>query len=686
MVATFIVPEIGLLALEGVLICNLLAMLLKYDSEKVRSGFYGFNGILFGAAIGFFFELTPFVIFLFFIFVVLTFFVSTALEHFLADTFNLPGLSLPFVMSFYVFLIFITNYNSIYYKGISFVEYEALSFIPDIVQTYFKSFALVLFQSSIISGILLTATVLFFSRVMFVNSVLAFVINYYFVHLIFPDVDSDVIILTSFNSILTSFALGGSLIIVSRKSIPLILVSAILIIIFTGFFEKLLIGYLLPVLVLPFNFVVLATIYSLKFRQKQSDLVLLYFKPGSPEENNYYHSMRSKRFDKFRKLFPELPVFGEWTISQGIDGDITHKDDWKYAWDFVIADEKGSEHSAEGIALEDYYCFGAPVASPLNGEVVRVIDNIPDNKIGEVNLKENWGNTVIVDHGEGLYSALSHLKMSSIKVKKGDSVRKGATIAQCGNSGRSPTPHLHFQFQLSDKLGAATYEFPFSHFIEKSNGSFELKTFDYPEQASRVLNVETHKSLKKAFEFQLNEKFNLEYELNGYKLNEKWEVKVDMQNNVYIESNKNAKAYLYAQEKVFYIANFIGNKNSSLYYFYLCASSVPLTFSEKINWTDYFPVYLTINGPAKYLSEIFLILYQPLKSTAQYRYKQRINGNKDFVIQCKLQNSGAGLFKFLNQNGSGELTISYDGFIKEFSFVNNGKEVKAKFKNSEDEQ
>lgn len=666
--ATFITPQIGLFALEGLLICNFLAIILKFDKEKIRNGFYGFNGILFGAATGYFFELSLFLLFLFLIFIVITFFLSVVLEHFLAFHFNLPGLSLPFIFSLYIFLIFITNYNTIFYKGINFVEYEFLSFLPQIVQLYLKSFSLIMFQSSILSGILLIFGVLFFSRILFFNSLIVFAANYYFVGIIFPNATSDIFVLTAFNAILTSFALGGSLIIVSRKSFLLILISSIMIIIFTGFFAKVLAGYFLPILVLPFNFVVLATLYSLRFRQESSDLVLLYFKPGSPEENYYYHTTQLKRFEKFKKLFPELPVFGEWTVSQGIDGAVTHKEDWKYAWDFVITDDKDKEYSNTGLALEDYYCFGTPVVAPLDGEVVRVIDNIPDNLIGETNLKENWGNSIIISHGEGLFSSLSHLKMNSIKVRKGDNIRKGQTIAQCGNSGRSPLPHLHFQFQLSDKLGAATYKFPISHYIEKNGTELQLKTFDYPEEGTKVRNIETHKILKRAFEFQLGEKSKIEFRMNGISHSETWEVKADMNNNVYLESSKNSKVYIYPKEKVFYLTDFIGNKKSALHYFYLTASSVPLTYNENMFWIDFFPISHTTNSFTKYLSEFLLMISPQLESKSLSTFHQKINGQSSFVIANSLNNKGRGIFRFYNLNGNGKLIINGEGEIKSFSY------------------
>ena len=71
--------------------------------------------------------------------------------------------------------------------------------------------------------------------------------------------------------------------------------------------------------------------------------------------NYYYHKNRSSRFDRFKFLFPELPFWGEWKITQAIDGEHTHKDDWRYAWDFVITDDADNEYSDSGDFLEDYF-------------------------------------------------------------------------------------------------------------------------------------------------------------------------------------------------------------------------------------------------------------------------------------------------------------------------------------------
>lgn len=55
------------------------------------------------------------------------------------------------------------------------------------------------------------------------------------------------------------------------------------------------------------------------------------------------------------------------------------------------------------------------------------------------------GNSVVIDHGEGIFSMYYHC--SVLKVKAGDRVKKGDLIALSGDSGRVSGPHLHFDFQ-----------------------------------------------------------------------------------------------------------------------------------------------------------------------------------------------------------------------------------------------
>lgn len=56
------------------------------------------------------------------------------------------------------------------------------------------------------------------------------------------------------------------------------------------------------------------------------------------------------------------------------------------------------------------------------------------------------GNTLVIDHGMGLFSVYMHL--SKIKVAPGETVSKGQVVGAVGMSGRATGPHLHLSVKL----------------------------------------------------------------------------------------------------------------------------------------------------------------------------------------------------------------------------------------------
>jgi murein DD-endopeptidase MepM/ murein hydrolase activator NlpD len=80
---------------------------------------------------------------------------------------------------------------------------------------------------------------------------------------------------------------------------------------------------------------------------------------------------------------------------------------------------------------------GTPIVAPNAGRVVLAEDLFLT------------GNTVVVDHGLGLYSLFAH--MSRLDVKAGDDVATGTPVGLVGATGRVTGPHLHW----SVRLGAA---------------------------------------------------------------------------------------------------------------------------------------------------------------------------------------------------------------------------------------
>lgn len=683
LLVSLLTPKVGFIGLFGVITANLIAYYLKFDLNKIRSGFYGFNGILFGAAVGYFYELTLTIVLLLPVFILITFFITAVIEHYLAIAFNLPGLSVPFIISFYVFSIFLQNYEGILYASHR-SNLELPFIIPESVSIFLKSLGLIILQPSVIAGMIILIAIFFFSRILFLISIISFVVNYYFIEIILPNNSENLLIVASLNSVLVGFALGASLVIPSRKSLFLAVISIIMTIITIGFLHQVFLTSKFPIFVLPFNFIVLLVIYSLKFRKDHTDLTLLYFKPGSPEENYYYHHNQKARFERFKNFSAELPFFGEWKVSQGFNGLYTHKDDWKHAWDFVVVDEYNKEYRNDGLKLEDYYCYDLPVVAPLDGEVVKIVDKIIDNPIGEVNIDKNWGNTIILKHFEDFYSAISHLKDGTFKVKVGDKIKKGTILAKCGNSGRSPYPHIHFQFQLTDKIGEKTFKYPFGIYIANSSNNKDLKIFDYPKEGNLVKNIETHKIIRNAFDFKLGNKFQFIYDYNDKKVEEEWEVKIDIYNLLYLENNFGEIAYFFVSDRVFYFTSYIGKKNSALYYFYLISPIVPFTYDKDLVWQTPYSITELNNTKLLYLNELLLLYKNFLSALGTISLSENEEKKNSFSLNTKIRINGTGLFSFIKTTDNGKIKIDENGFVSEITFKKNNKCIfNAKNKNLE---
>lgn len=79
---------------------------------------------------------------------------------------------------------------------------------------------------------------------------------------------------------------------------------------------------------------------------------------------------------------------------------------------------------------------GAPVMAPADGLVANVGDYFFN------------GNTVFIDHGQGLITAYMHL--SRTDVRAGQTVKKGESIGAVGATGRVTGPHLHWAVILNN--------------------------------------------------------------------------------------------------------------------------------------------------------------------------------------------------------------------------------------------
>jgi murein DD-endopeptidase MepM/ murein hydrolase activator NlpD len=82
---------------------------------------------------------------------------------------------------------------------------------------------------------------------------------------------------------------------------------------------------------------------------------------------------------------------------------------------------------------------GVDIAAPEGTEV----RSLRKGKVVFSGWREGYGNTVIIDHGDGMMSKYAHNKQNLVKA--GDEVDQATLIARVGSTGRSTGPHLHFE-------------------------------------------------------------------------------------------------------------------------------------------------------------------------------------------------------------------------------------------------
>lgn len=160
-----------------------------------------------------------------------------------------------------------------------------------------------------------------------------------------------------------------------------------------------------------------------------------------------------------------LPLSGEWLVANGgVTRQTSHSWDLpnqRYAYDFVkAADSLEGGSRCERQSLADFSAFGQPVLAPADGIVVCAQDGRRDYRFPGSGAVDMWcrdirGNHVLVQHRHDEFSLLAHLCKGSVSVVVGDSVRAGQKIGECGNSGHSTQPHLHFHVQDRPSFYAA---------------------------------------------------------------------------------------------------------------------------------------------------------------------------------------------------------------------------------------
>ena len=608
LLASFLRVELGAWGLAAVLMTNGLAGLAGLEKTMIREGLLGMNSLLVLLGLSLLYQGNSTFFLVFLAACLLTLLLSIMLMNWLGQ-FGLPILSAPFLIALWILMLAIrqyealeTNIGSIYllnelfsWGGTGLVAlYEKVSTLefPLLIAIYFKSLSAILFQGNIGTGILIALALLISSRISFTLSLLGYMTGFWFYWYVGADFSQLQYTNIGFNFILSSIAVGGFFFLPSWKTYLMAIVIAPLAALFIAAGFALLLPMQLPIYSLPFIGIVWLVLYSSHF---QNSLKPHFIKPAIqqyvPEKNLYAYRNYLQRFAQATYVKLGLPFYGEWYVSQGHDGKHTHLGDWGKAWDFEIRDGEGKNFRGEGNLPEHYYAYNLPILAPAAGTVVEVIDQVPDNPVGEVNLESNWGNAIVLQHAVGVYTMLGHLKPGSFQVEKGAFVEKGAVLAHLGNSGRSPVPHVHFQVQATPYVGSKTMTYPIGHYLKKKEDGLELVSYGIPRKGEALFNIYPTPLLESAFHFIPGQELHFHLEGPEGPVDFHWEVWTDAWNQTYLYCRgTNSLAYFVNDGAQIYFTSFKGDRRSFLYKFYLGAFRVLLGIYKKLDISDEVPL------------------------------------------------------------------------------------------------
>jgi hypothetical protein len=287
-----------------------------------------------------------------------------------------------------------------------------------------------------------------------------------------------------------------------------------------------------------------------------------------------------------------------------------------------------------------------------------------------VNTEKNWGNTIILNHLNGLFSQISHVKKDSFNVFIGQYVTKGTYLARCGNSGRSPEPHIHFQLQTVPTVGAKTLPYPIAYFVERMGTQRFLRISKVPTENSHISNVHVNELLSVAFYFYPGQKISLSKE-NGSSKTE-WEVRTDSFNRTHFYCSKtDSYAYFVYDGVMLYFTDFEGDHGSLLFQFYLAAYRQLLGYYDNIEVKDRVPL-IHFNHPVlQFFQDFFAPFYLFTKAnySSVFTYADNVYAPQKVMVRNTVE---ASIFNYRFKQINFEFELK-DHKIHKFSVHQNNR-------------
>jgi len=674
LIATMLSPIVGLSGLIGVLSVLLISRLAGFDVWDSKSGILAFNSLLVCLAFGYYIPInwmaqhTLLYLSLLVLISATTFILYIILNWFLNQWMHIPSMSLSFslvAVTLWLFLAHKGIFSTLLDHKVLLTNYDPA--LPVFLKGYFHSMGSLLFMPYTIAGILVAIALFLSTRIGFILSVIGWSVSYillslFNIHII------DGISYHGFNLILVFVAMGGIFLLPGLSAWIYAFIAAVVAFFITIVMPQLNPAYMPPVFALPFNLTVIFFVFALRLRLNNSHPYINDWGITTPEKSLEYYLTRLKRFSSVGIPQFNLPVNGEWLVTQGFHGSLTHKYEWAYAWDLEIQDNHGKRWLDKENSPNDYFSYGKPVMASADGTVVKVLDGVVDNAIDTINTRDNWGNYVSISHGYGLFTLYAHLKQNSIIVKPGDVVRKGDKIGLVGNSGRSPRPHIHFQVQMGMEAGSKTRKCHIVNYkVQTRPNNYEFVGSGIPREGQFISSLASGVNLQEMMQLQFGQTQKFEVITKKSKFKEEWTIDLDFLGAFRAYSTGGTVLEFSVFNGVYNALSITKRRLNALFAFAMLISRLPYSDHQNIEWKDTPSLSVVLNSFAR---NVFLIIAPVFSPFQFYTQTQMLEKDKTLYLKSVTKLKLLGL---LIRNWSGQIELSQMQGIEKITFDINGK-------------
>ena len=635
-------PGIGLSGLAGAFAAGAIAWAVGFDRVKIRNGYLLFNPLLACLTLGllnrsYFFPPEVFLV-LWVAAVLGGLSLAVAMQHAFSHHFGLSAQSLPAMTFAYVlyFLAFaiagpasppaeVTN------------SWLDLEFLPSSAQSFLQVFGAMIFEPRALPGLLVLLALITASPLSALLASLSLLVGLETLSLLGFHAGPDSVIWCGFNFLLCGIALGTAYFAPSRMSLLLLLMGTFLCALVTLALATALRYFGLPASALPYNLVVLVLVYALRQRHSSAGLHPSPAPGMLPETAGRLVVLNACRFPHLQLPALDLPFKDECVITQGVNGAMTHRAPWHWALDFEVLSQN-QRCLQSGATLEDYHTFNKLVLAPCPGTISAVKAHIPDNLPGANNPEENWGNYVVIYHEAGYHVLLAHLRRGSLLVSVGQRILSGEPIGHCGNSGRSPVPHLHLQIQDTAYPGGPTRPFCLRNVIQiNPTGTVQkYSTSEIPAEGTRLAPPTPLPALQSLFCNWLPGEYRYRISLDHQPARaETLLLDFDEMGRFRLRSRRStAQLTAFLSQIVFYATDYEGPGDSLLALISAGLARVPCLADPGVVWDDQVSPSPFYGGVSRKLHDIVDPYLGP--NLLAYRYSMQA-GEQGFEIRAQLQ-------------------------------------------------